>query len=186
MQRFLQRVWRNLVDEDTGELTVLAETEPGSVDDETQRLLHRTIDAVGTEMSELRFNTAIAKLVELNNHLTKRDAPVHRAVAESLVLMLAPLVPHLAEELWARLGHGSTVTRASFPVADPVWLVDDTVEIPVQIKGKVRARITVSADADPATIEAAALADPRVIEILGGDAPRKVIVVPGKMVNIVV
>lgn len=185
MHRFLQRVWRNLVDEDSGDTTVAEGPESG-LDDDTARVLHRTIDAVGTEMSELRFNTAIAKLIELNNHLTRVGGPVPRAVAEPLVLMLAPLVPHLAEELWARLGHTDTVVFQPFPRADPKWLVDDVVEIPVQVKGKVRSRVQVPAGSDPATIEAAALADPRIVELLAGAAPKKVVVVPDRMVNLVI
>ena len=100
--------------------------------------------------------------------------------------MLAPLVPHVAEELWAMLGHESSLTYEPFPEADPGLLVADEVEIPVQVKGKVRARIMVAADADAATIEALALADPGIVALLDGAAPRKVIVVPAKMVNIVV
>ena len=102
------------------------------------------------------------------------------------------MVPHIAEELWRKLGHGSgrddggTITYVDFPVADPSLLVDDTVELPIQINGKVRSRVSVAADADKATIEAAALADPKVIEALAGGEPKKLIVVPGRMVNVVV
>jgi leucyl-tRNA synthetase len=181
MYRFLQRLWRVMIDEHTGEPRVV-DTPAG---DDTRRLLHRTIDAVRTEMSALRFNTAIAKLIELNNHVTKLEA-TPREVAEPMVLMLAPLVPHVAEELWRALGHDHTITYASFPDADPAFLVDDQVEYPVQVNGKVRGHITVAADADGAAVEAAALADDKVIGALAGASPRKVIVVPGRMVNIVV
>jgi leucyl-tRNA synthetase len=103
---------------------------------------------------------------------------------------LAPLVPHIAEELWRKLGHhnheGDTITYVDFPTADASMLVDDTVELPVQINGKVRARVTVAAEADPATVQAAALADEKVITTLDGKDPKKVIVVPGRMINIVV
>jgi leucyl-tRNA synthetase len=180
MYRFLQRLWRAIVDEESGEVVVVDEP----ADDDTRRLLHRTIDAVATEMDALRFNTAIAKLIELNNHVTKLGT-TSREVAEPMVLMLAPIVPHVAEELWRRLGHDSTVTYEPFPVADPALLVDDTVEYPVQVNGKVRARIVVAADADAATLEAAALAEPKVISALDGAAPKRVIVVPGKMINVV-
>jgi leucyl-tRNA synthetase len=180
MLRFLQRVWRNLVDEDTGGLR----TDLPALDDTTERVLHRTIDGVRTDLEQLRFNTAIAKLIELNNHLTKLGG-CPREAADRLVLMLAPLAPHLAEELWRMLGHTDTVTYQHFPVADPALLVDDTVEVPVQVNGKVRSRIVVAADADQATMEATALADPKVQAALGGNAPKKVIVVPGRMVNIV-
>ncbi len=180
MLRFLQRVWRNLVDEDTGALR----TDLPVLDDATERVLHRTIDGVRNDLENLRFNTAIAKLIELNNHLTKLGG-CPREAADRLVLMLAPLAPHLAEELWHLLGHTDTVTYQQFPVADPTLLVDDTIEVPVQVNGKVRSRIMVAADADQATMEATALADPKVQAALGGNAPKKVIVVPGRMVNIV-
>ncbi|PKV78815.1 leucine--tRNA ligase [Nocardia fluminea] len=180
--RFLQRVWRLVVDEETG--TVKATDAAPS--DETLRLVHRTIAGVDEDLAALRDNTAGAKLIELTNHLTKNyptGAP--RAAVEPLVLMLAPLAPHIAEELWERLGHTTSLAHGPFPAADPALLVADSVEYPIQVKGKVRSRIQVPADADPASIEAAALADEKVIALLDGQAPRKIIVVPGKMVNIV-
>ena len=123
-------------------------------------------------MEALRFNTAIAKLIELNNHVTKLAA-TPREVAEAMVLMMAPLAPHLAEELWARLGHDGGITYVPIPVADPALLVDDTVEYPVQVNGKVRGHVTVAADADDATVEAAALADPKVVAALGRGDPHE-------------
>jgi leucyl-tRNA synthetase len=180
MYRFLQRLWRNVVDEETGELALLG----AAADPDTQRLLHRTISGVRDDMDALRFNTAIAKLIELNNHLTKLGG-CPADIAEPLVLMVAPLAAHVAEELWAKLGHDTSLAHEPFPVADPALLVADTVEYPVQVNGKVRGRITVAADLDPAGVEAAALADPKVVASLGGAAPQKVIVVPGRMVNIV-
>ena len=143
MYRFLQRLWRNIVDEETGAAVVADDP----ADDDTRRLLHRTIDVVRTEIEALRFNTAIAKLIELNNHLTKRGRPLPRDVAEALVLMVSPFAPHIGEELWRRLGHEETLAYAPFPVADPALLVDETVEYPVQVNGKVRGHITVPADA---------------------------------------
>ncbi len=180
MYRFLQRLWRNMVDENTGEPNVV----DGAPDEDTNKLLHRTIDVVRTEMEALRFNTAIAKLIELNNAVTKLEA-TPRPVAEAMVRMLAPLVPHVCEELWRKLGHDETVTYIEFPTADPALLLDDTIEVPVQVNGKVRGRITIAADADAATAEAAALADAKVISALGGLTPQKIIVVPGRMINIV-
>ncbi|MFE9785893.1 leucine--tRNA ligase [Nocardia salmonicida] len=180
--RFLQRVWRLVVDEETG--TVKATDAAPS--EETLRLVHRTIAGVDDDLAALRDNTAGAKLIELTNHLTKNyptGAP--RAAVEPLVLMLAPLAPHIAEELWERLGHNASLAHGPFPAADPALLVADSVEYPIQVKGKVRSRIQVPADADSAAIEAAALADEKVIALLEGQAPRKIIVVPGKMVNIV-
>ena len=180
-QRFLQRVWRLVVDENTGALRVTDEP----VDDETNKLLHRTIEGVRADMAELRFNTAIAKLIELTNRATAAGAAgTPRALAESLILMLAPFAPHLAEELWHRLGHDTTITYADFPQADPALLVADSVTYPVQVNGKVRGRIEVAADAPQDAVREAALAE--VAAHLGGKEPRKVIVVPGRMVSVVV
>lgn len=184
--RFLQRVWRLVVDEQTGETRVVHG--PGrDLPTGTLRLLHRTIAGVSEDYAALRNNTAVAKLIEYTNHLTKehRDA-VPRAAVEPLVLMLAPLAPHMAEELWLRLGHTTSLAHGPFPVADPAYLVEDTVEYPVQVNGKVRGRVTVAADADRDTLEAAALADEKVLAFLAGAQPRKVIVVPGRLVNLVV
>ncbi len=180
MYRFLQRLWRNIVDEETGDLVLT----PGPADIDTQRLLHRTISGVRDDMEALRFNTAIAKLIELNNHLTKSGG-CPADVAEPLVLMVAPLAAHMAEELWAKLGHETSLAHEPFPTADPAMLVADTVEYPVQVNGKVRGHITVAADLDAAGVEAAALADQKVATSLAGATPKKVIVIPGRMVNIV-
>src|SRR5689334_19581579 len=179
--RFLQRVWRLVVDEQTGELRV-GDEDP---DDETLRTLHRTIAGVSEDYAALRNNTAGAKLIEYTNHLTKEGVS-SRAALEPLVLMVAPLAPHLAEELWKRLGHDTSLAHGPFPVADPAYLVDDTVELPVQVNGKLRGKITVAADADKAVLEAAALADEKVLAFLDGATPKKVIVVPGRLVNLVV
>src|SRR5690606_17651843 len=130
--------------EETGAVTVSDDAQP---DEETLRLLHRTIDTVRGGMEDLRFNVSIAKITELNNHVTARypNGGAPRSVVEALVLLLAPLAPHIAEELWERLGHTESLAREPFPEADPAYLVDETVEVPVQINGKVRARITVPA-----------------------------------------
>jgi leucyl-tRNA synthetase len=183
-QRFLQRVWRNLVDERTGEARV-TDAEP---EVETLRALHRAIAGVHTDFAALHYNTAAAKLIELNNHLTKTygSTGVPRSVAEPLVLMMAPLTPHVAEELWALLGHEDSLAHGPFPVADEQYLVAETVEYPIQVNGKVRSRIVVPADAGTATVEAAALAEEKVAGLLDGREPRKVIVVPGRLVNVVV
>jgi leucyl-tRNA synthetase len=185
MQRFLQRVWRNIIDETTGELRVRDDIEPS---DELRKLLHRTIDGVRADMDALRINTAIAKLIELNNLLTKevdKTGATPRSIAEPLAQMLAPMCPHLGEEIWARLGHAETITYAPFPVADPALLVDDTIEIPVQVNGKLRTKVVVPTGLSAPELEAAVMADPKVIELLAGATPKKVIVVPGRLVNIV-
>ncbi|GAA1483100.1 leucine--tRNA ligase [Gordonia sinesedis] len=183
LQRFLQRVWRLVVDEETGAIRVTDD----AVDDDTNRLLHKTIAEVRDEFAELRNNIAVAALIKLTSHLTKAfpdGAP--RAAVEPLVTMLAPLAPHIADELWSRLGHDDLLARGPFPEADERWLVEDSVELPVQVNGKVRGRITAAVDADQEMVTAAALADEKVLAFLDGREPRKVIVVPGRMVNIVV
>ena len=180
VHRFLQRVWRNVVDEHTGSIRLLAQ--PAGPD--TVRLLHVTIAGVREELDNLRFNTAIAKLIEFNNHLTKLGG-CPADMAEPLVKMLAPLAPHAAEELWAKLGHPGSITYEPFPVADPALLVADTVEYPVQINGKVRSHIVVPAGTDNDEVQAVALADAKVQAALAGATPKKVIVVSGRMVNIV-
>ncbi|MFJ9053011.1 leucine--tRNA ligase [Streptomyces bacillaris] len=179
--RLLQRLWRNVVDEETGEVTVV-DTEPG---EDTLRALHKAIDGVGQDMAAMRFNTAIAKVTELNNHLTKAGGPLSRSVAERLVLLIAPLAPHIAEELWRRLGHTDSVVHQDFPVADPAYVVDETVTCVVQIKGKVRARLEISPSITDEELEALALADEAVVAALGGAGIRKVIVRAPKLVNIV-
>jgi leucyl-tRNA synthetase len=183
--RLLQRMWRNVVDEATGEVTVV-DTE---ADDVTLRALHKAVDGVSGDMANLRFNTAIAKITELNNHLTRTfgsTGGVPRAVAEPLVLLIAPLAPHFAEELWAKLGHPHSLAHESFPVADPALVQDETVTCVVQVKGKVKARLEVAPAIADAELEALALAAPAVVEAIGGAAVRKVIVRAPKLVNVVV
>ena len=179
--RFLQRVWRVVVDENTGAERVADHSEMST---ETLRQLHKTIAGVAEDYAALRNNTAAAKLIEYTNHLTKAEVTA-RAAVEPLVLMVAPLAPHLAEELWRRLGHDTPLAHGPFPVADPAYLVDDTVEYPVQINGKVRGHVTVAADADADAVEAAALAEEKVVAFMAGATPRKVIVVAGRLVNVV-
>ncbi|GIF95278.1 leucine--tRNA ligase [Catellatospora citrea] len=176
--RFLQRVWRTVVDEQTGAVTVV--DAPAS--DDLRRLLHRTIAGVREDMAALRFNTAVAKLIELTNAVTKAGA-TPREIAEPLVLMLAPVAPHIAEELWSKLGHDGSLTFADFPVADPALLTADLVTYPVQVNGKVRGRIEVAAEAAEDEVRAAALA--AVTDSLAGKDPKKVIVIPGRLVSIV-
>ncbi|KZB84922.1 leucine--tRNA ligase [Amycolatopsis regifaucium] len=182
--RFLQRLWRLVVDEETGDLRV------SNVDakDEDRKQLHKTIAGVREDYAELRFNTAGAKLIELNNYVTKTYGSAEatpRELVEPLVLMLAPLAPHLAEELWKRLSHADSLVHGPFPVVDEKYLVEDTAEYPIQVNGKVRSRITVAADADKNAVQAAALADEKIAALVGDGTPRKVIVVPGRLVNIV-
>ncbi|MEO5610461.1 MAG: class I tRNA ligase family protein, partial [Ornithinibacter sp.] len=179
-QRFLQRLWRNVVDEETGE-TVVSDT---PLDAATTRVLHRTIDAVRTDYAGLGFNTAIARLTELNNALTKLEGGVPREAAEQIVLMVAPLAPHIAEELWMRLGHEESLAHADFPVADPTLLLEESVTCVVQIKGKVRDRLEVPSDISEDALRELALARPKVAEATAGGI-RTVIVRAPKLVNVV-
>ncbi len=178
--RFLQRVWRNVVDESTGALRVSEE----ETSLEIRRLVHRTIAGVSADYQDLRLNTALAKLIELNNAFTRLDA-VPREAAETLVLMLAPLAPHAAEELWARLGHPESLARAPFPAADPALLVEETVTCVVQVAGKLRDRLEVAVDTSDEELQERALASPAVQRALDGRGVRTVIVRAPRLVNIV-
>jgi leucyl-tRNA synthetase len=182
--RLLQRVWRVVVDEATGAVHV-SESE---VPDELNRLLHKTIHAVREGYESLRYNTSIARITELNNAVTQAypSGGAPRAVAEVLTLMLAPLAPHIAEELWSRLGHAESLAWAQFPIADEALLVDDTIEVPVQVNGKLRSRIMAPSGADAATLEELARADAKVAAALDGRDTRRVVTVPGRLVNFVV
>jgi leucyl-tRNA synthetase len=178
--RFLQRVWRLVVDEQTGHNRIV----DGELDEPTQRALHRAIHGVRTDLAGMRFNTAVAKLIELVNHATAVcGTGTPRTLAEPLVLMVAPFAPHLAEELWRRMDHPDSLAYVDFPEADPAWLAAESVTYPVQVNGKVRARIEVSAQATVEEVRSAALAE--VAAQLDGRTPTKVIVVPGRMVSVV-
>jgi leucyl-tRNA synthetase len=182
--RLLQRIWRIAIDEQSGVCRVA--DVPAS--DATMRVVHRTIAAVRESVEGLRFNTAIARITELTNHLTQVFAAgaAPRAVVEPLVLMLAPLAPHIAEELWSRLGHATSLAWEPFPACEPRLLVDETVEIPVQVNGKVRAIVAVPSGSDRAVLERVARADPKVAVHLVDRTVRKVIVVTGRLVSFVV
>jgi leucyl-tRNA synthetase len=178
-QRFLQRLWRNVIDESTGAL-VVSEEAPDAV---TLTALHRTIAGVRDDYEHLRFNTAIAKLIELNNVLTKLDA-APRAVVEALVLMVAPVAPHIAEELWRRLGHEGGVTYVQFPEAEPSLLVEETVTCVIQVRGKVRDRVEVPSTIAEDELQALVLARDKVVAATP-DGVRTVIVRAPKLVNVV-
>ncbi len=180
-QRFLQRVWRCVVDERSGETISTDE----ALDQATLRALHRAIDGVRTDMDGLRLNTAVAKLIEYANHLTRTGCRA-RAAVEPLLLMLAPLAPHVAEELWSRLGHPKTLAYEPFPVADPAYLLAETVTAVVQVQGKVRGKLEVAPDITESELQAAALTDPAVVRAIDGREVRKVIVRAPKLVSVVV
>jgi leucyl-tRNA synthetase len=147
--------------------------------------MHQTIAKVGEDIEALRFNTAISALMEFTNAAYKTGS-FPKSLADHFVLLLAPLAPHLAEELWQRLGHTASLAYEPWPSYEPKYLVTATVEIPVQINGKVRSHIEVPAGADEAEHERLAIVDARVGELLEGETVRKVIVVPGRLVNFVV
>jgi leucyl-tRNA synthetase len=184
--RFLQRLWRNVVDETTGEARV---REARLSDDEPlRRLLHETIDAVGSHYGALRHNVAIARLTEYNNALTRyvadREAAPRDAV-EPLVLLVAPLAPHIAAELWERLGHDEPIDDVPFPRPDPDALVRLDLVLPVTVDGRRRGEITVRRDAAEEEVRQAALALGPVARLVGEDRVARVIYVPGKIVNVV-
>lgn len=183
--RFLNRVWRLMIDDQSMSLALHPSVQDAEPDRETQRLLHRTIQKVTEDLDGLRFNTAISAMMEFTNHLTKQEVRP-RSVLEPFVLLLAPFAPHIAEELWQALGHQESLAYAPWPQFDPELTKADAIEIPVQINGKVRARVTVPAEIDAAALEAAALAEPKVQEALAGKTVKMVKVVPQRLVNIVV
>jgi leucyl-tRNA synthetase len=183
--RFLNRVWRLFVDERAqtpGLAEAVKDVEPGK---ETLRKLHQTIQKVTEDVEAMRFNTAIAAMMEFSNHLTREEVRP-RAVLEPFVLLLSPFAPHLAEELWQLLGHKETLAYEPWPVHDEALTRAEEIEVPLQINGKVRSKVTVPAGSDEAALKSAALADERIRGMIEGKTIRKVIVVPGKLVNIVV
>jgi leucyl-tRNA synthetase len=183
--RFLDRVWRLFIDDRAEETKLAAAVRDVEPDRDTLRMLHQTIQRVTDDLEGMRFNTAIAAMMELTNHLTGLEQRPRR-VLETLVLLLSPFAPHLAEELWRALGHKETLAYELWPQYDPALTKEDTIEVPVQVNGKLRSKVTVPADADQAALESAARADERIRSLIEGKQVRKVIVVPKKLVNIVV
>lgn len=180
VNRFLRRIWRNFVDEDTDAVRV-TDSNPS---DDLLRTLHKTIDGVTESMERMRFNTAIAKLIELRSSLESLDA-IPRGVAEPFLLMLAPMAPHLAEELWRRMGNSESLAYEPWPVADENYLKEDTIEIAVQVNGKVRASIQVTVDAEKEAVFEIAKQEENVKRFLDGKTLRREIYVPGRIVNFV-
>ncbi len=204
--RFLQRVWR-LVGEAMAQQPVvpsagsaaLAETSADSI--ALSKVAHRTLAAVEEAIAGLRFNVAVAKIYELANAIgaalailpqQRQDAADHalgaalREALEMMVEMMAPMMPHLAEECWAALGHGDLVATRPWPVVDRNLLTEDTVTLPVQVNGRKRGELTIATDASQADVEAATLALDAVQRALGGQKPRKIVVVPKRIVNVVI
>jgi leucyl-tRNA synthetase len=175
VRRFLDRVHKVA----TGTLTDAA------MDEETAKLVHRTVKKVTEDIEALRLNTAISAMMILTNHLNGLDAAPKEAV-EKLVLCLSPFAPHLAEELWEVLGHEPSIANAEWPAWDEALCIDDVVEIAVQVNGKVRGRVSLARDADEAAARDAALADENVQKFIEDKSVRKVIYKPGRILNVIV
>jgi leucyl-tRNA synthetase len=180
--RFLQRVWRSVVDEETGRARVTDEAAP----EDLRRATHRTVAAMREDIEGLRFNTAIAKLMELSHGLASEDAGAPREIAEMVVLALAPFAPHMSEELWERLGHSESLVWAPYPEADPDLLVLETSSVAVQVNGKLRGVVEVPVGAEQSLVEEAARGEERVASALDGKTVRRVIYVPERLINFVV
>ena len=184
VHRFLQRLWRSIVDEETGHAAVT----DTPLAEETARKLHRTIKAVREDFGKLRFNTAVAELIGLTSHAARIAADtggLPLQLAAPLVLMVAPLAPHVAEELWSLLGHTESLTYVAFPEADEALAADPTVSMPVQINGKVRFTIEVPADANDDDIERQLRSAPALAAAIDGKDVARLVIVPGRIVSIV-
>jgi leucyl-tRNA synthetase len=174
-----------IVDDRAEQMTLGAAVRDAEPSEEQNRVLHRTIKAVTDDLDTMDFNTAIARMMEFVNFFTKENPRPQRAM-ERFVLLLSPFAPHVAEELWQLLGHAETLAYEPWPEHDAAAIQESTIEIPVQIQGKLRGRVHVAADADKAAIEEAARTDPRITELLEGKTVVKTVVVPGRLVNFVV
>ncbi|MCL2641054.1 MAG: class I tRNA ligase family protein [Phycisphaerales bacterium] len=178
--RFLQRIWRNLFDENDN-----LKTTPPPQDETTTRALHRLIKRLNDDIDRMSFNTAIAAMMEFNNLLAKAPS-ISTTTAQTFARLLEPFTPHFAEELHARLGGSGSISQQPWPTLDPAMLIDATIEVPVQVNGKLRSRITLPSNADESAAITAALADAEVQKFLGGKEPKKKIYVKGRMVNLVI
>jgi leucyl-tRNA synthetase len=183
--RFLGRVWRLVIDDRAEEQKLTDSVQDVEPDRETLRKLHQTVKKVTEDLDGMRFNTALAAMMEFANHLTRLEVRP-RSVLEAFVLILSPFAPHLGEELWSALGHTGTLAYEPWPKYDEALTQEDTIEVPIQVNGKLRSKVQVPADIDEETLRATALADARVRALIDGKQVRKVIVVARKLVNIVV
>jgi leucyl-tRNA synthetase len=182
--RFLQRLWRTIIDEDSGAPRV--HDQP--LGDETVQLLHHTVKVVRRDLQQLRFNTAIARVMELNTHaaqLATAAGGLPRELAEPLVLMVAPFAPHIAEELWSRIGHAASLAYEPFPQFDESLAAQQVVTLPVQIDGKTRFRVEVPAGAGKEEIAGAMASHPDYSRHIGSASVTRLVIVPGRIVNIV-
>jgi leucyl-tRNA synthetase len=184
VHRFLQRLWRSMISEQTGQVRV----SDRALDDETLRRLHQAIMVVRRDFGALRFNTAIARLMELTSRaarITAADGALPRALAEPLVLMVAPLAPHIAEELWRHLGHAASLAHAALPEADQDLAAERAVSLPVQINGKTRFTMQVPAGADREQIERLLTAHQDFALYTAGLKVQRMIIVPGRIASVV-
>lgn len=183
VHRFLSKVWRTIIDTESGGLAAAIQDVPA--DEDTTRLLHQTIKKVTEDIETFSFNTAISQMMIFINHLARQDVRP-KNVVETFVLLLSPFAPHIAEELWQRLGHTDTLAYAPWPTYDPQLCKAKEVELAVQVLGKIKDKIVVAADADEETIRQKALASDKVQAALNGKAPKKMIIVKSRLVNIVI
>jgi len=182
---FLNRAWRLIIDERAEPMQLAAAVVDREPTAEENRVLHQTVGVVTKDIAALAFNTAISRMMEFTNYFTTASERP-RAVLEKFVLLLSPFAPHIAEELWHALGHSTTLAHEQWPEFDPALAREDTIEVPVQINGKVRSKINVPAEADKSALETAARADERIDELLRGKQVVKTVVVPGRLVSFVV
>ncbi|MHC4567121.1 MAG: class I tRNA ligase family protein, partial [Planctomycetota bacterium] len=183
VHRFLQKLWRVAVDRDTGELG--RAVRDAKADEPTLRLLNQTIKKVGDDIESFGFNTAISAMMIFVNHLMKLTV-VPKAAVEKLVLILAPFAPHVAEELWEKLGHAESLAYESWPEYDEELTKEKEIELAVQVNGKIKDKIVVAADASEEQIKQQALGGEKVVAAMAGKEPRKIIVIKSRLVNIVV
>ena len=183
VHRFLHKLWKLVIDKDTGGIDgIVKQTE---MDEATLRLLHQTIKKVGDDIETFGFNTAISAMMIFVNHIGKLTV-IPKLAVEQIVLILAPLAPHIAEELWERLGHSESLAYESWPNYDSELIKEKEIELAVQVNGKIKDKIVVAADADEEQIKQKALSNEKVIAVLAGKEPKKVIVIKSRLVNIVI
>ncbi len=182
VHRFLHKTWRMIIDEETGDL--LQAVKESQADETTLRLLNQTIKKVTDDIERFNFNTAISAMMIFVNHLSKQ-AVKPKLVVERFVLILSPFAPHIAEELWQRLGHADSLSCESWPEYDRELVKEKEIELAVQVNGKIKDRIVVAASADDEQIKAEALVSAKVNVAMGGKKARKIIVVKPRIISII-
>ncbi len=185
VNRFLQRVWRLVVDENSGDLNPKLSDQPASSEPELQRTLHKTIKKVSTDTESLQMNTAIAQMMIFTNEATSASK-LPSEIVKAFLRLLSPYAPHICEELWQRFGEEELIAHSDWPVWDEALARDETITVVVQVNGKKRDELHVERDTDNAELERMALACENAKKFMDGKEPRKVVVVPGRLVNIVV